>query len=334
LLAYLLPLSVALSWCLARAASASCEVALDGDPEIVEDVQAALFTFGRDDVPCVVVRALCSRDANDLVIDLQDQLGRSVQRRFRTPVGAAAFLISWSRRPLPQDGTDFAAPPAAAPSVAESPAAAPPTPPAAVVAAQGSPPGMTPEVRSAGTPAPHLPSMLAADGWHPELRAAYLPGLAGPAGFVEGALLRHRGIWHYGADLRVVSTAALTSRSVSEGIAGQNYANVAMWLSGEAVLVAGVRGAYGPLVVRGELTAGAAYVTLLSGTISWHFQALGARGGGRLTIASPLISSLWLEAGAGVDALLTGTKNGMNYLLGPDRLQAQGHVEVGLVWVL
>ena len=176
--------------------------------------------------------------------------------------------------------------------------------------------------------------MLAQDGWHPEIRAAYLPGLDGPAGFAESALLRHRGIWHYGADLRVVAAAPSTARNVSEGATGQNFANVAMWLSGEAVLVAGVRGAYGPLVVRGELTAGTAYVTLISGTVTWHFQALGARGGGRLTIASPLISSLWLEAGAGVDALLTGTTNRANYLLGTEHLQGQGHVEVGLVWVL
>jgi len=166
------PLSIALvlSWCAASAARASCTIELRGNPQIVEAIAPVLASFGDDSGPCVNVHVLCSQDGGDLVLDLLDQLGRSAERRFSTTEGAAAFLVSWSRHPMPQDGTRLELLP---------PGATPPT----------SPP--------------------AGDPRHGELRIAYsgAPIVSGWWAGLEGALVWNRGSWRLGAVVRGLASS-------------------------------------------------------------------------------------------------------------------------------
>jgi hypothetical protein len=81
-------------------AFASCALVLGGDAETVARIEAALSAFPDDPTACVAVRAMCDRTGGEITLELQDEIGRSAHRTFASPDGAAAFLISWSRRPL------------------------------------------------------------------------------------------------------------------------------------------------------------------------------------------------------------------------------------------
>jgi hypothetical protein len=85
--------------CAAGGARASCPVALDGDPALVEQVRTELAAFGDDGTPCVPLSAQCRRHGDVLEVAVSDASGRSAQRTFASTAGAAAFIVSWSLHP-------------------------------------------------------------------------------------------------------------------------------------------------------------------------------------------------------------------------------------------
>ena len=321
--------ALALCWCAARTAHASCAMAIDGDPDAVTDIEAALYSFGQDEVPCVAVRVLCSRDANQFVVDLHDQLGRSVQRRFLTAAGAAAFVISWSRRPLPQDGTGLTllAPPApAAPPTLARPLAPPPpdVPRSARVAALAPAAGAEVAARAPGSPL----GLADPGGRHGELHAAYVP-VAGNGFIVEGTLVRHRGIWQYGGAVRTVASWPVERRRLDDG------ATESMWFLSEAEVLLRTQWARDRLIVRGEVAAGGGVLGLWTDIgSSPYFQALGVRGGARAMVLAQLVSSLYLEAIAGTEIMVAAYTTNANNVLAQNQLQIWPHVELGLLWAL
>lgn len=302
-------LTIALALCGAAKARAECEVEIVGDADVAAQVRDALVAFGDDGAACVAVRAACNRDAGEIALDISDPLGRSVHRRFHTADGAAAFLISWSRRPLPQAGTPIErlAVPVATPAspVAVAATAAPTAPPPA--------------------PAPD-------SGLRSELHVAYLgaPFASHWAALVQGALVRQHGMWRYGGDVRVVG-AEVSQMYFSDGT------QPLMWLGIDAEATFGLTWKLGHLTMRAELAAGLAYVSVLSYSASVHFQTAGLRGGARGAIAAPLFSTVSLETGFGWDVLRqTGELGGADAgnLLGRRRYLDQLHLEIGLLWVL
>jgi hypothetical protein len=97
----------------AAAAPGACAIAVDGDATAAQIRQELLSFPAAGDDPCIPLRVTCARQEQQVVINFTDELGRYVERRFDSPAGAAAFLISWSRRPIGE-----ARPAASAPSAA------------------------------------------------------------------------------------------------------------------------------------------------------------------------------------------------------------------------
>ena len=149
-------------------ARASCAVALDGDTETVARIELALAAFPDDPTACVALRVICDRRRGEITVELQDELGRSAHRSFASPDGAAAFLISWSRRPLAFD--------------------------AAALARSTDPP-----------PAEPPPDPLGGEFRFTYLRAV---GGEQAATSATAAVVRRDGIWRYGGDLRLVAAPA------------------------------------------------------------------------------------------------------------------------------
>jgi len=89
---------VALAW--VGSARASCPVTLDGDPDVAAQITAELAQFSDDSSPCVALRVACTVNDGGVTIDLRDELGGAAVRTFESAGGAAAFVISWSRRPM------------------------------------------------------------------------------------------------------------------------------------------------------------------------------------------------------------------------------------------
>lgn len=350
LLAYLFLLAVVLCGA-TSVARAACEVRLDGDPEVIAPVRQAIDGFGDDGATCVDLRALCSRDDAAIVVDLQDQLGRSVQRRFTTPEGAAAFLVSWSRRSLPQTGTGLepsdplprAAPPRAAPPPTTTPRAT--TPPGAT------PPGATPPgprlALSAGSPGlamiAALPSTASAEasaasaplasGVHPEMRASYIAapfGRAttdGVAGVIEAAVLLHHGTAHVGVDLRAIG-GAVSQREFVDSV----HLN---WVELDAEADLGWRWQLNPVALGIDLFAGVGGVSVISQSDDpiIEVRTRGARGGGRITVGSQLPSNLSFEVRLGWDGLRQlGVVGQVDQHLQLDHYLGQVHLEIGLLW--
>jgi hypothetical protein len=82
------------------AAPGQCSIAVDGDATAAQ-VRQELLTFpAAGQESCIPLAVACSQQEEQVVVDFTDELGRHVERRFDTPAGAAAFLISWSRRPV------------------------------------------------------------------------------------------------------------------------------------------------------------------------------------------------------------------------------------------
>lgn len=93
--------AVAVLLCARRAwAAPRCPIELRGEPEVTAPIVAELATFADDGSPCVALAITCSARDGALVIALRDAFGGEAQRAFETPAGAAAFLVSWSRRPI------------------------------------------------------------------------------------------------------------------------------------------------------------------------------------------------------------------------------------------
>jgi hypothetical protein len=95
-------IAIAALLCVPDPARASCAIQLDGDIEAVAWISAELSTFAGGDTACLQLWVRCHRRADHLELELQDELGRTTRRIFASPEGAAAFLVSWSRRPLPE----------------------------------------------------------------------------------------------------------------------------------------------------------------------------------------------------------------------------------------
>src|SRR3954463_14534320 len=82
-------------------ASAGCPIDVTGDPVIAHRIVDELALFVDDASPCLSLRAAGSAGNGGLTVELHDELGGTALRTFDSPAGAAAFLVSWSRRPLP-----------------------------------------------------------------------------------------------------------------------------------------------------------------------------------------------------------------------------------------
>jgi len=323
--AYLLPIAVVLFGA-PSAARASCAIELEGDPDVIARIHDPLLAFGDDSVTCVDVRVLCSRDVDDIVLDLRDQLGRSVQRRFVTPDGAAAFLISWSRRPLPHAGTGLEP---SAPPIAVSNAAAPPrpAPPPPRVATAAPPPSMQAE-------APDDASLPSLRGLAPEVRTAYIaapfgsPSLDGLAGVVEVAALFQHGAWRYGANARAITASVSQDHFLQE-------ASRVEWVGLDVEGVFGSRWRINRILLGGEVFVGGGATIVGSQQGMVDAPSLGLRGGARIAIASHVLSRMWVEGRLAWDGLRQlGQTAEQDTVLRPDRYLGDVHLEIGLLWRL
>jgi hypothetical protein len=141
----------------------ACPITLEGDAEVIDRVRAELGDF-QDGGACVAVWARCRGTGDQIEVDLHDELGRSALHLFRSADGAAAFLISWSRRPLPDRAPG--------------------------------PPGL---VEPGPSPAPAPPAQLD-PLWRPEIGLAYVAasGAHSPWITATAAVTKHAGLWRYG----------------------------------------------------------------------------------------------------------------------------------------
>jgi hypothetical protein len=235
---------------------------------------------------------VCTSEAGKIALDLEDPLGGAAHRWFSSLEGAAAFLVSWSRRPLPQDGTDL--------ERIASPGATSPT-----GAAAGD------------------------DRWRGEFRLAYSGGpfVRGWWGAAEGAAVRHHGIWRYGAATRVMSSS-VTQLFFSDGqdvdvLLGLEVEAVAgvEWRSGRFMLRNEVAagGAY--------LTAHSQQGALHFQTAG---PRAGVRASLGLELAPTLW--LDLSGGWDVLQQAIGDRSGLDHVLDSDPIIDQMHLEIGLLW--
>jgi hypothetical protein len=183
------PLGVALAMALcAGPVHASCAIAFEGDAAVIARVRAELGSFADDGSACVALWVQCQQNGDQVQIDLHDELGRSALHLFASAVGAAAFLVSWSRRPVE----------------ARSDA-----PDAHAAIARGAP-GDT-----AQRPTPGPPSATGdpGDGWRAEFGLDYLAtsGLHVSWAALAAAMTNHTGIWRYGAGVTGLTVAYLGS---------------------------------------------------------------------------------------------------------------------------
>jgi len=162
-------------------AHASCAISLEGDPALIEQLRAELALFGDDGAPCLTLWIQVQQTSDHVEIDLHDDLGRSTMRLFSSPGGAAAFIISWSRRPLIAVAT--AGPP---------PAARPDAPPGLVAA----PPPASAGPRESGVRVELAVGYRSAAGSHPHWVVSDL------------SALWQASIWHYGATLHTITGPA------------------------------------------------------------------------------------------------------------------------------
>ena len=284
-------------------ARASCAITLDGDAGAVAQVGAELEAFPDDSAPCLALWAQCRRTGDQLEIDLHDELGRSSFHLFASPAGAAAFLVSWSRRPL--SGETAASPPLAPPGAiaARAPAAVPPAP-------------------SRARP------------WHLELGASYArisrSGINASQSLPDGtsvavaprstwmtisaALVRRSELVRYGAALRAISSNLRDPTAEADAIVG-----VALPVSDQ-------------VSVLGDLAAGATFNFGSARDYDYDYDAVGLRARLRGALGWQLVRSLQLEVGVAYDlvrqigSIPPTTLGGTTILF--------GQLELGLRWIL
>lgn len=162
---------------------ASCAIAFEGDAAVIARVRAELGSFADDGSACVALWVQCQQNGDQVQIDLHDELGRSALHLFASAVGAAAFLVSWSRRPV-EAGPD--APGAAAATARQAPG---------------------------DTAQRPIPASEARDGWRAEFSLDYLAtsGLHPSWGTLGAALTYRTGIWRYGAGVTGLTVAYIGS---------------------------------------------------------------------------------------------------------------------------
>lgn len=257
--------------CAPSHAQASCPITLDGDPEVVEWVRTELAAFAvADDSGCLALRVLCRYRDGGLELELHDELGRSEQRRFASPEGAASFVVSWWRRPLASRLTVVAAasPPAPAPSVTR------------VVEIERAPPEQ------------------AHRRW-PEIRLSYVAVRESSAprwGAFTVALGNREIGFRYGAAVR-----ALVGGPLVTDMDERDYFAV---VAGEAEGVVGVGyGRLESLAFRAELAAGGSVIAGASDRVGLEYRGFGVRGGARAVLMWNAGASFGLDAGVAIDAL-------------------------------
>jgi len=166
---------------LAGRAGASCAISLEGDAALIEQLRAELAIFGEDDAPCLTLWIQVQQTSDHVEIDLHDDLGRSTMRLFSSPGGAAAFIISWSRRPL------------IAVATADPPPPARPAAPPGLVAA---PPGLVAPSRDSAFAIELSVGYRSAAGSHPHWAVS------------DVSVLWQSSIWRYGGTLHVITGPA------------------------------------------------------------------------------------------------------------------------------
>jgi len=161
-------------------AQAACPVRIDGDPDVAAQITAELAQFPDDSSPCVALHVTCTASAGGLTIDLSDELGGAAIRTFESAGGAAAFMISWSRRPMSASGLGVTAAPSA------------------VLAATPAAPVGLPWTRWTSQP------------WHGELAASAVlsSGDSGIWQLMTASLLRQIAWFRFGAALRMITSVS------------------------------------------------------------------------------------------------------------------------------
>jgi hypothetical protein len=304
--AYTFSIAAVVLCCTVEVARARCEMALEGDARTVAQLRTQLDAFEDDSTPCVALRAVCSRHGTEVVLDLSDELGRSAQRRFSTADGAAAFLISWSRRPSSLQGTAIAALPAERHEIAALPA------------------DVSDHVRHGAAAAE------AEDRWRGELHLAYILAYDSEHAqsmAITGAAVRRSGILRYGGNLRVIGTPAEPPY-----INGGAHGDPLLWLAVDAEATFGTEWKHGRFLLRDEVGAGGAYLSLLDGGGSPGYQTMGPHAGFRATAATRITPMLWLAAGAGWDVLFQVAFDPRISPFGNALVIPLLHFEVGLQW--
>jgi hypothetical protein len=268
---------------LAGHAEASCPIALDGDAAAVDGVRAELRRFGDGEPPCVALWVQCRQTGNQLEVDLRDELGRSSLHLFASAAGAAAFLVSWSRRPLPELGpstTDASAPPG--------------------LVAPRSPPGEVAATDSQDA------------AWHPEISLDYVAGSGTRQqwGTLAVALMKSSGIWRYGGDVRGLTSTLVSNAIIEPEIAFGVHTALTPRVAASGEVVAGdlvvVRGDlfdapdtvadHGTAGVRAGLRAGVLWQALaaLGVEVRWGYDVVRSPHGGLADVSHVALGLRWL----------------------------------------
>jgi len=262
-----------------RRADAGCPIALDGDAEVVDRVRAELGSFGDGGPPCVAVWVQCRRNGMELEIDLRDELGRSSLHLFASADGAAAFLVSWSRRPL----VDLDAP----------------TPPGRVVA-----PGLV-----APPPTPVAAPLAHDESWHPEISLDYLAatGVSNQFGVATALVMKRSQIWRYGAGVSAFSGTVLGYLTLEAealfGVQtdlGSRVTASAELIVGDAVIARGGENAfgvdYGTDGARAGVRGGVLWQVFdpIGVELAWGYDVLAAPIGGLVRMSHIALGLRWL----------------------------------------
>src|SRR5262249_35665623 len=107
------------------------------------------------------------------------------------------------------------------------------------------------------------------------------------------------------------------------------------WVELEAEGVFGSRWRINPILLGGEVYAGAGYTSVLSQKGAVDAASFGVRGGARLAIASHVVSTMWIEARLAWAGLREGGKTSASQqdaVLRSDRYLGDVHLEIGLLW--
>ncbi|HEX3760488.1 MAG TPA: hypothetical protein VHW23_17350 [Kofleriaceae bacterium] len=236
-------LAVAAALCaMTRRAEASCPIALDGDAAVVDRVRAELGSFGDSAPPCVALWVQCRQNGAQLEIDLHDELGRSSLHLFASADGAAAFLVSWSRRPL----VDLDA---------------------------SAPPGLVVPRPPRPLPDPVATTDARDQVWHLEISLDYIAatGISSQWGTLSAAVMKRSQIWRYGGDVRALTGTFLGNLTMEadavfgvETALAPRVAASAELVVGDAVLARGSEDIFGPDYGTDGLRAG------LRGGVVWQ----------------------------------------------------------------
>jgi hypothetical protein len=264
-----------------RHAEASCPIALDGDPAVVDRIRAELDSFGDSAPPCVALWVQCRQNGAELEIDLHDELGRSSLHLFASADGAAAFLVSWSRRPL----VDLAAP----------------TPPE-----QAAPPGL---VAPRPVPAAAAAPVARDERWHPEISLDYLAatGFSNQFGVATALVMKRSQIWRYGVGVSgftgtIFGTITLEAEAVFgfQTELGSRVTAISELVVGDAVIARGSANSfgvdYGTDGGRAGVRGGVLWQVFdpIGLEAAWGYDVLASPGGAYIRMSHVALGLRWL----------------------------------------